>query len=116
MSLAQSKQAAIVELLVGAAIIGSNGLMVRLTGMPPTAVAFWRMLLAAVLLAGLVQWRHGWQPLSRKTWLWLLGPVIAFAVDLWLWHKSIPVSYTHLDVYKRQVHVHLDHHAVRVRG
>ena len=89
MSLAQSKHAATLELLIGAAIIGSNGLMVRLTAMPPTAVAFWRMLLAGVLLAGLVQWRYGWQPLSRKTWLWLLVPVIAFAVDLWLWHKSI---------------------------
>jgi drug/metabolite transporter (DMT)-like permease len=89
MSLAQSRQTATLELLIGAAIIGSNGLMVRLTAMPPTAVAFWRMLLAGVLLALLVSARHGWQPLSRTTWRWLLVPMLAFAIDLWMWHKSI---------------------------
>lgn len=69
------QQAASVELLIGAAIIGTNGLMVRLAGMPPTAVAFWRMLLAGVVLAALVSVRHGWQPLSRKAWLWCSLPV-----------------------------------------
>ena len=84
-----SRSVATTELLIGAAIIGSNGLMVRLTGMPPTAVAFWRMLLAGVLLALLVSARHGWQPLSRATWRWLPVPMLAFAIDLWMWHKSI---------------------------
>lgn len=73
----------------GAAIIGSNGLMVRMVAMPPTAVAFWRMLLAGVMLAALVSARHGWQRLPRKAWWWLAAPVVAFAVDLWMWHKSI---------------------------
>lgn len=89
MSVAHSQRAAGLELLAGAAIIGSNGLMVRLTGMPPTAVAFWRMLLAGVLLAALVGARHGWQPLPRKAWWWLAVPVLAFSIDLWMWHKSI---------------------------
>ena len=83
------RQAASIELLIGAVIIGTNGLMVRLAGMPPTAVAFWRMLLAGVLLAALVSVRHGWQPLSRKAWLWCALPVLAFSIDLWMWHKSI---------------------------
>ena len=82
-------QAAIAQLLVGAAIIGTNGLMVRLVGMAPTAVAFWRMLLAGLLLGALVLARHGWQPLSRKAWLWCLLPALAFAIDLWMWHRSI---------------------------
>ena len=43
------RQAATAQLLVGAAIIGTNGLMVRLAEMAPTAVAFWRMLLAGIL-------------------------------------------------------------------
>jgi len=89
MSAAHPQRAAGLELLLGAAIIGSNGLMVRLTGMPPTAVAFWRMLLAGGLLAALVSARHGWQPLPRKAWRWLPVPVVAFAIDLWMWHKSI---------------------------
>lgn len=89
MSAVHPQRAAGLELLLGAAIIGSNGLMVRLAAMPPTVVAFWRMLLAGVLLAALVSARHGWQPLPRKAWRWLAVPVVAFAVDLWMWHKSI---------------------------
>lgn len=89
MSAAHPQRAAGLQLLAGAAIIGSNGLMVRMAAMPPTAVAFWRMLLAGVMLAALVSARHGWQPLPRKAWRWLAVPVLAFAVDLWMWHKSI---------------------------
>ena len=86
---AAHQRAAGLQLLAGAAIIGSNGLMVRMAAMPPTAVAFWRMLLAGVMLAALVSARHGWQRLPRKAWWWLAVPVVAFAVDLWMWHKSI---------------------------
>lgn len=89
MSAAHAQRAAGLQLLAGAAIIGSNGLMVRMAAMPPTAVAFWRMLLAGVMLAALVSARHGWQRLPRKAWWWLAVPVVAFAVDLWMWHKSI---------------------------
>lgn len=85
----RAREAAIPQLLVGAAIIGTNGLMVRLAGMPPTAVAFWRMLLAGLILAALVQARHGWQPLSRAAWWWCALPAVAFAIDLWMWHRSI---------------------------
>mgnify|MGYP003585778203 CR=1 FL=1 len=83
------RQAATAQLLVGAAIIGTNGLMVRLAEMAPTAVAFWRMLLAGLMLGALVLARHGWQPLSRKAWLWCLLPALAFAIDRWMWHRSI---------------------------
>lgn len=86
---ARAREAAIAQLLVGAAIIGTNGLMVRLAGMPPTAVAFWRMLLAGLMLGALVLARHGWQPLSRRAWWWCAVPALAFAIDLWLWHRSI---------------------------
>lgn len=89
MNHAQASRAASLQLLAGAAIIGSNGILVRLAGMPPTAVAFWRMLLAGVLLAALVTLRHGWQALPGKAWRWLAVPVLAFAIDLWMWHQSI---------------------------
>ena len=48
------RRAAIVQLLIGAAIIGTNGLMVRLADTPPTVSAFWRMFLSGILLALLV--------------------------------------------------------------
>ncbi|HWS78645.1 MAG TPA: DMT family transporter [Thermomonas sp.] len=86
---AHAREAAVAQLLVGAAIIGTNGLMVRLAGMPPTAVAFWRMLLGGLILGALVLARHGWQPLSRRAWLWCALPAVAFAIDLWMWHRSI---------------------------
>lgn len=84
-----SPGAARVQMLLGAAIIGSNGLMVRLAEVPPTVSAFWRMLFAAVLLALLVTARQGWQRLSPRAWAWVALPAIAFAADLWLWHRSI---------------------------
>ena len=83
------QRSAIFGLLFGAAIIGTNGLMVRMTAMPPTAVAFWRMLLSALILALLVSLKYGWKPLPKKAWAWFLLPIFAFAIDLWMWHKSI---------------------------
>lgn len=76
-------------MLAGAAIIGTNGLMVRIAHTPPTVTAFWRMLLSAVLLGLLVQLRHGWVRLPRRAWAWITVPAIAFACDLWMWHRSI---------------------------
>lgn len=86
---AYPQRAAVAQLLAGAAIIGTNGLMVRLAGMAPTAVAFWRMLLAGLILGALAWVRHGWRPMSRKAWLWCAVPALAFAIDLWMWHRSI---------------------------
>lgn len=84
-----ARRSAFVQLLMGAAIIGSNGLMVRFAETPPTISAFWRMLISGILLAAWVQHRHGWQRLSPKAWGWICIPAIAFAVDLWMWHRSI---------------------------
>lgn len=86
---ATQRKAAVAQLLMGAAIIGTNGLMVRFADTPPTVSAFWRMFLSGILLALLVTFRHGWQPLSRKAWAWIALPALAFAIDLWMWHRSI---------------------------
>lgn len=79
----------LISMLIGAALIGTNGLMVRLAETPPTVSAFWRMLFAGVLLVLYVIVKRGWQPLPRRAWLWALVPAAAFAADLWLWHRSI---------------------------
>lgn len=82
-------RAALAWMLTGAALIGTNGLMVRLAGTPPTVSAFYRMLFAGVLLALFVHLRCDWRPLPRRMWWLALLPATAFAADLWLWHRSI---------------------------
>ena len=86
-----SSRAALTQMLVGAAIIGTNGMMVRLSHTSPTVSAFWRMLLATIVLALLVQFRHGWQRLPRKVWIWIAVAALAFSSDLWMWHRSIMI-------------------------
>lgn len=83
------RRTALLRLLLGACLIGSNGLMVRLSGLPPTVSAFWRMALAGVLFAAMVTLRRGWKPMPGRAWAWLALPACAFAADLWLWHRSI---------------------------
>lgn len=80
---------ALLSMLTGAALIGSNGLMVRFAQMPPTVSAFWRMLLAGIMLTLYVLATRGWQPLPRRALSWALAAAAAFAADLWLWHRSI---------------------------
>jgi drug/metabolite transporter (DMT)-like permease len=80
---------ALLAMLAGAALIGSNALMVRYAQVPPTVSAFWRMLLAGVFLCAWVAVRGGWRRLPGRAWLWCLLPAVAFAGDLWLWHRSI---------------------------
>lgn len=76
-------------MLAGAALIGSNGLMVSLAGVPPTVSAFWRMAFAGTFLLAFVVARRQWRSLPGRAWLWCLLPAAAFAADLWLWHRSI---------------------------
>ena len=83
------RRTALARMLLGACLIGSNGLMVRLSGLPPTVSAFWRMALAGVLFAAMVTLHRGWKPVPARAWAWLAIPACAFASDLWLWHRSI---------------------------
>jgi len=76
-------------MLAGAAIIGSNGLMVRFAETPATISAFYRMLFAGLMLAAVLTVRGGWRPLPRQVWWWCAAAAAAFAADLWLWHRSI---------------------------
>ena len=80
---------ALLAMLAGAALIGSNALMVRYAEVPPTVSAFWRMLLAGAFLCGWVGLRGRWRRLPAGAWLWCLLPAVAFSSDLWLWHRSI---------------------------
>ncbi|PNS07522.1 DMT family transporter [Solilutibacter silvestris] len=86
-----ASRAALTQMLVGAAIIGTNGMMVRLSHTSPTVSAFWRMLIATIVLALLVQFRHGWRRMPRKVWIWIAVAALAFSSDLWMWHRSIMI-------------------------
>lgn len=80
---------ALLWMLAGAAIIGSNGLMVRFAETPATISAFYRMLFAGLMLAAVLTVQGGWRPLPRAVWWWCGAAAAAFAADLWLWHRSI---------------------------
>lgn len=84
-----TRRGALLSMTAGAAIIGSNGLMVRLAETPPTVSAFWRMLFAGLLLLLYVFATRAWRNLPPRVWAWTLVPAVAFAIDLWLWHRSI---------------------------
>lgn len=89
MSQTHTDRAALLSMLAGAALIGTNGLMVRFAQTPPTVSAFYRMLIAGVFLTLLLRLRGRWAPLPRRVWWLALMPAVAFATDLWLWHRSI---------------------------
>ena len=76
---------------LGAVLISTSAVFVKWVGIGPTASAFWRMGLAAVLL---LAWfarpnvRAGWKPTPRVFGLLVIAALF-FAVDLWMWHRSI---------------------------
>jgi drug/metabolite transporter (DMT)-like permease len=80
---------AFAKMIAGAALISTTSIFVRYAHVPPTVSAFYRTAIGGViLLAALLasrQWRGG---ARRGAWLMLL-PAAAFAIDLWLWHRSI---------------------------
>lgn len=85
----ESSSRALLAMLAGAALIGTNALMVRYADVGPTVSAFWRMTFAGLFLLGLAVAQGRWQRLSPAAWAWSLLPAVAFAADLWLWHRSI---------------------------
>jgi drug/metabolite transporter (DMT)-like permease len=89
MSIPRSDPRALAWMLAGAAIIGTNGIMVELAGTPPTVSAFWRMLFGGAILLAWVAASGARQPLGPRAWGWVVVTGVAFATDLWLWHRSI---------------------------
>lgn len=81
---------AFAALLLGNIAIAFGPLMVRMADTGPIASGFWRVALAAPLLA-LIGWRAGFRPhqLSRRTLLVLLFAGLAFGIDIIAWHVGI---------------------------
>lgn len=73
----------------GASLISLTGVLVRYADVPPTVAGFWRMAFGGVLLGLVLVALRRWRPLPARAWAFCLWPALAFAADLWLWHRSI---------------------------
>ena len=76
---------AIAMLVFGACVIGFSAVLVRLTGVGPSAAGFWRLACALPLLALMAGATGG---AGRPTPIALLAGVL-FALDLGFWHYGI---------------------------
>jgi len=88
---AAASRGPLAAMALGAALISTSAVFVKWVHIGPTASAFWRMALAALLLlAALARpaLRNAWRPAPRV--LALVGiAAVFFALDLWMWHRSI---------------------------
>lgn len=78
-------------MMLGAALISTSAVFVKWVEIGPTASAFWRMALAALMLLAWVArpatgiaWR-----LSSRSFALVATAAVFFAIDLWMWHRSI---------------------------
>jgi len=80
---------AVAAMTAGACLIGLTGVLVRFADVPPTVAGFYRMLFGGLMLGALLLAFRRWRRLSPRAFWFCLWPAAAFAVDLWLWHRSI---------------------------
>ncbi len=89
MNHAKQRQTAAFALLFGAILISTSSVWVKLADLAPTVSGFYRMaiggglLIVVCLITGRQLWHSGAYTLK------LLFAAMFFAVDLWLWHRSI---------------------------
>lgn len=83
------KSRAMMRVLAGAAVISFAPVFVRLVDVPPTTSAFYRTLFGGLMLVILVRIRGDrlWGGRPAMTALVMAG--VFFALDLWVWHRSI---------------------------
>ena len=77
------------RLALGAMLLSFAPIMVRATESPPTTSAFYRMFLGGLMLLLFVALRRGRFAVSTRTSLILIAAGIAFALDMFFWHRSI---------------------------
>ena len=73
----------------GAALISTTSIFVRWAHVSPTLSAFYRMLFGAAMLLVLLFLRRQPRQFAWRDYLWMLLPALAFATDLFVWHRSI---------------------------
>jgi drug/metabolite transporter (DMT)-like permease len=73
----------------GAALISTTSIFVRWAHVSPTLSAFYRMLFGAAMLLALLFIRRQSRQFAWRDYLWMALPALAFASDLFVWHRSI---------------------------
>src|SRR5690242_4169385 len=77
------------QLVAGAIMISFSAVFVRLVTLPPTVSAFYRMAFGGAILILVLLWRRERPRLTRRAFLILCLAAFFFALDLFLWHRSI---------------------------
>lgn len=80
---------ALLMLAAGAALISTTGVLVRYANVPATISGFWRMAFGGIVLTVALIALRQWQRSTARDWWWMVVPAIAFALDLFFWHRSI---------------------------
>ncbi|WP_372365827.1 DMT family transporter [Candidatus Uabimicrobium sp. HlEnr_7] len=80
-------------LLLGITGISFAPIFVRYSQVSPSAIAFWRVTISAIIL-GVIFFSYKRKTLATKkiSWIYLLLPGVFFAGDLALWHSSIKMT------------------------
>lgn len=78
-------------MIAGAALISTTGVLVKYAHVSPTVSAFWRMAFGGAMLAIALVGMRQWRPLRASDVWWMAPPALAFATDLFFWHRSILV-------------------------
>jgi drug/metabolite transporter (DMT)-like permease len=76
-------------MLAGACLISTNSILVKWAHVAPSVSAFYRMLFGGLMLVALLAWQRRFAAPSARQLAWGLLPALAFAIDLFLWHRSI---------------------------
>jgi len=77
------------QLVLGAIAISFSAVFVKLVHVPPTASGFYRVFFGGLILLGVMLLRRERLALSRRAFLVLCLAALFFALDLFLWHRSI---------------------------
>ena len=78
-----------VRLFLGAALISLSPVWVKLVSVSPTTSGVYRTLFGGLALAAYLLLRRRRLRFPRVVWIMLLAASLFFALDLWLWHRSI---------------------------
>lgn len=81
----------LLALTAGAALISLTGVLVKYAHVPPTVSGFWRMLFGGLMLTIALAALRQWRAVRVRDVLWMAPPALAFATDLYFWHRSILV-------------------------
>jgi len=76
-------------MIAGGAFISTTSVLVKFSHVPPTVSGFWRMLFGGMMLSIALAALRQWRAMRLRDALWMLPPALAFATDLFFWHRSI---------------------------